>query len=174
MTVNYEKFTPLKPQPISSSSPLLPISHPIPTITHKPSTRKSGSGIPLSILTLLSLLTILGVVAYTKTHYTTRMQYRIEQRIREEREHWEYKKEQELDEERRNNEHLVQEIETFSDSLQSLQQEVTSQEQKVDSYKTKIQVTNTRLQELQQEALTSTDSLREAIQDIYRRDAIRE
>lgn len=172
MTVNYEKFfTPLKPVPVSSSFDMLPISHPVPT-SHKPS-RKVSSGIPLSILTFLSLLAILGVVGCTKTHYT-RMRHRIEERIREEREHWEYKKEQELDEERRNNKHLVNEIEVFSDKLQSLQQEVASQEQQVDSFRVKIQVTNTRFQELEQEASAATDSLREAIQDIYRRDAIRE
>lgn len=168
MTVNYEKFTPLKPVPSAStgsSTSLLPISHPIPSI-HKP-VRKSTGGIPLSILTFLSVAAMIGLVAYTKSQLT-RMQYRsIEERIREEREHWEYKKEQELEEERRNNEHLVEEIQAFS-------RQIANQQQQVMSYKAKIQITNDRYQNLQQEAAASTETLQQVIQSVHRRSAIKE
>lgn len=170
MTVNYEKFTPFKPIPPApsscSSSLLLPISHPIPSI-HKPA-RKSTGGIPLPILTFLSVAAMLGLVVYTKSQYYTRMQYRsIEERIRDEREHWEYDKEQELEEEKRNNKHLVEEIQTFS-------RQITNHQQQVITYKTKIQIANDRYLELQQEATISTETLRHAIQTVYRRNAIKE
>lgn len=170
MTVNYEKLTPFKPVPSafssSSTSTLLPISHPIPTI-HKPARKSTTGGIPLSILTFLSIVSMIGLVVYTKSQLTRRQSHWIEERIRNEQEHWEYKREQELEEERRNNEHLVQEIQTFS-------RQVANHEQIVSSYKAKIDLTNDRYENLQQEAVASTETLQQVIQSVYRRNAIKE
>lgn len=110
---------------------------------------------------------MIGLVVYTKSQLTRRQSHWIEERIRNEQEHWEYKREQELEEERRNNEHLVQEIQTFS-------RQVANHEQIVSSYKAKIDLTNDRYENLQQEAVASTETLQQVIQSVYRRNAIKE
>jgi len=163
MTINHAKTSPLlKPVPLS---PFLPISHPPP---HKPRKR----GISIDSMALLYMLTLIGVVLYSK-HHCNRMKIRFEYRLQDEREHWEYKKEQELKEERQTNERLTGEMTTFSGKLQSLQQQLQKQQQTANNYKNKVQTANDRYSELDTVATTTTEALKQAIQDIYRQDAVK-
>lgn len=174
MSIDYGKTQlPLATVPQTRSRSCSPIaSHPssLPPII-KPPTEKRGIGI--NTVSILYMITLIGIVFYSK-HHCNVMRIQYQNGIAYEREQWEAVHSQELQDERQVNERLVEEMEAFTGNLQDMQQALQREQQTVESYKNEVQATHFRYQQLEMEATTSTESLKNAVQDIYRRNALRE
>lgn len=144
-----------------SGSPLPLFESPPPSSSHcsQPNKPTITTSSKMNTMSILYVITLICVVLYSK-HYmnSMRIHYQTEQVLLQQR-HDEL-----MQKEHSNNERVLREVNT---QLQSTRQDLSKERQVVASL-------DTTMRNLQAEAKTTTDALKQSLQDVYRRNAIRE